>query len=48
MPSQVMSKYGGDVTMPSHEDTGTEDCQALEGFVIKSGTEVEGVRGCSN
>ena len=47
-PSQVMSKYGGGVTMPSHEDTGTEGCQALEGFVIKSSTEAEGVRGCSN
>ena len=48
MSRQVMSKYGGGVTMPSHEDTGTEGCQALEGFVIKSGTEAEGVRGCSN
>ena len=34
--------------MPSHEDAGTEGCQALEGFVIKSGTEAEGVRGCSS
>ena len=24
MPSQILSKYGGGVTMPSHEDTGTE------------------------
>ena len=39
---------GGGVTMPSHGDAGTEGCQALEGFVIKSGTEAEGVRGCSN
>ena len=48
MPSQILSKYGGGVTMPSHGDVGTEGCQALEGFVIKSGTEAEGVRGCSN
>ena len=48
MPSQILSKYGGGVMMPSHEDIRTEGCQALEGFVIKSGTEAEGVRGCSN
>ena len=47
MPSQIMSKHGGGVTMPSHGDAGTEGCQELEGFVIKSGTEAEGVRGCS-
>ena len=34
--------------MLSHGDAGTEGYQALEGFVIKSGTEAEGVRGCSS
>ena len=48
MPSQIMSKHGGGVTMPIHGDVGTEGCQALERFMIKSGTEAEGVRGCSN
>ena len=48
MPSQEMSKHGGGVTMPSHGDVGTEGCQALEGFVIKSSTKAEGIRSCSN